>query len=142
VDEIEKAGAFDHITVAAENERIPKKAFLKRYLTLEISIILLLAGYFTGKIGVLFFAAAIITGGYSLFKTGLQNLIRLQFDMKTLMTIAIIGAAVIGQWSEGAVVVILFAISEVLESFSMEKARGSIRSLMELSPQGSHHHPK
>jgi Zn2+/Cd2+-exporting ATPase len=135
VEEIEKAGAFDHITVATENENIPKKAFWKRYLTLEISIILLLAGYFTGKIGVLFFAAAIITGGYPLFKTGLQNLIRLQFDMKTLMTIAIIGAAVIGQWSEGAVVVILFAISEVLESYSMEKARGSIRSLMELSPQ-------
>lgn len=135
MDEIEKAGAFDHITVAAENEHIPKKAFWKRYLTLEISIILLLAGYFTGKIGVLFFAAAIITGGYPLFKTGLQNLIQVQFDMKTLMTIAIIGAAVIGQWSEGAVVVILFAISEVLESFSMEKARGSIRSLMELSPQ-------
>jgi Zn2+/Cd2+-exporting ATPase len=135
VEEIEKAGAFDHITVATENENIPKKAFWKRYLTLEISIILLLAGYFYGKIGVLFFAAAIITGGYPLFKTGLQNLIRLQFDMKTLMTIAIIGAAVIGQWSEGAVVVILFAISEVLESFSMEKARGSIRSLMELSPQ-------
>jgi Cd2+/Zn2+-exporting ATPase len=89
----------------------------------------------TGKIGFFFFAAAIITGGYSLFKTGMQNLMRLQFDMKTLMTIAIIGAAVIGQWSEGAVVVILFAISEVLESFSMEKARASIRSLMELSPQ-------
>jgi Zn2+/Cd2+-exporting ATPase len=135
VEEIEKAGVFDHITVATENENIPKKAFRKRYLTLEISIILLLAGYFTEKIGVLFFAAAIITGGYPLFKTGLQNLIRLQFDMKTLMTIAIIGAAVIGQWSEGAVVVILFAISEVLESYSMEKARGSIRSLMELSPQ-------
>jgi Zn2+/Cd2+-exporting ATPase len=135
VEEIEKAGAFDHITVATENENIPKKAFWQRYLTLEISIILLLAGYFTGKIGVLFFAAAIITGGYYLFKIGLQNLIRLQFDMKTLMTTAIIGAAVIGQWSEGAVVVILFAISEVLESFSMEKARGSIRSLMELSPQ-------
>lgn len=135
MEEIEKAGVFDHITVATENENIPKKAFWKRYLTLEISIILLLAGYFTEKIGVLFFAAAIITGGYPLFKTGLQNLIRLQFDMKTLMTIAIIGAAVIGQWSEGAVVVILFAISEVLESYSMEKARGSIRSLMELSPQ-------
>jgi Cd2+/Zn2+-exporting ATPase len=134
-EELEKAGAFDHITVAAENEYIPKEPFWKRYITLEISIVLLLAGYFTGTIGVIFFALAIITGGYPLFRTGLQNLMRLQFDMKTLMTIAIIGATVIGQWSEGAVVVILFAISEVLESFSMEKARASIRSLMELSPQ-------
>lgn len=92
-----------------------------------------MTGYFTDSS--LLDAAAIMTGGFSLFKTGLQNLSRFQFDMKTLMTIAIIGAASIGQWSEAATVVILFAISEVLEGYSMEKARSSIRSLMELSPQ-------
>jgi Cd2+/Zn2+-exporting ATPase len=106
-----------------------------------ISTLLLFIGWFLGirygegNIGsTIGYGAAILVGGYSLFLKGFRNLTRFKFDMSTLMTIAIIGAALIGEWGEGATVVILFAISEALERFSMDKARQSIESLMEIAP--------
>ncbi len=135
LEELHEAGAFEKLTIYPEKEKrapVTKEPFWKRHSLLGLSLVFMIAGYlFTNN---LLFAAAILLGGFPLFKTGLKNLTRLEFDMKTLMTIAIIGAAIIGEWSEGAVVVILFAISEVLEGYSMDKARASIRSLMEVAP--------
>ncbi|MUG73303.1 heavy metal translocating P-type ATPase [Paenibacillus validus] len=140
VEDLEKAGAFESLKVTPEKQRTieRKKPFWQEHWNVLVSAALLAVGYFLGEGSILsavIFAASILIGGYDLFKKGLKNLFRLLFDMNTLMTVAIIGAAAIGKWGEGATVVILFAISEVLERYSMEKARQSIRSLMDIAPK-------
>lgn len=143
IQELEKAGAFENLSVRPEKEKnpLPKKPLWKTQPTLLFAFILLICGFiFHGIYGAtsiyttLIYASSIIVGGHSLFRAGLSNLFRLNFDMKTLMTVAIIGAVLIGEWREGAVVVILFAISEALERFSLDKARNSIQSLMDIAP--------
>lgn len=59
----------------------------------------------TDPLAIGMFIIAILVGGVGIFKTGFRNLARFEFDMKTLMTIAVIGAAIIGEWEEAAVVV-------------------------------------
>ncbi|WP_353948698.1 heavy metal translocating P-type ATPase [Sporolactobacillus sp. Y61] len=142
---LEKAGAFENLRVYNESEQIEeqepfwkRKANRKVYLSAVLSAVSWIIGTQIGEqslIPTIGYLAAILTGGYSLFIDGLRSLIRLDFDMNTLMTIAIIGAAAIGQFEEGAVVVILFAISEALESYSAVKARQSIQSLLKMAPK-------
>ncbi|MDD9314321.1 heavy metal translocating P-type ATPase [Cytobacillus firmus] len=145
IEELEKAGAFENLKIRDEKEqRVEREPFWKQKENIKvyISAILLLISWFLGAqygeehiLPTIGYAASILIGGYSLFIKGLKNLSRLQFDMNTLMTIAIIGAAIIGEWGEGATVVILFAISEALERYSMDKARQSIESLMDIAPK-------
>lgn len=159
VDQIEEAGAFDGIKVtqsAAKALENTTPFYRKKENVLAgISLLFVILGYlFAGMNGessplpISMFIIAILVGGVGIFKIGFRNLVRFEFDMKTLMTIAIIGAAIIGEWEEAAVVVFLFAVSEALEAYSMDKARQSIRQLMDIAPptaiikraHGEHYH--
>lgn len=145
IEELEKAGAFENIKVRDEKEKRGERVPFwkqKENIKVYISTLLLIMSWFLNKqfgeghiIPTVGYAFSIIIGGYSLFFTGLKNLSKLTFDMKTLMTIAVIGAAMIGEWREGATVVILFAITEALERYSMDTARQSIESLMDIAPK-------
>lgn len=80
------------------------------------------------------FAAAIISGGWFILPKAVRAVQRLALDMNVLMTVAVSGAAAIGEWQEGAAVAFLFSLSELLESFSVARARKALASLMKLSP--------
>lgn len=145
VDQLEEAGAFDGIKVSLAKERKIVKSipFYKRkenqlaVFSLFFVLLGIIASFSLSEDHILvtiLYAVAIVVGGYSIFITGIKNLLRFEFDMKTLITIAILGAAIIGEWQEAAIVVFLFAVSEALEAYSMNKARQSISQLVDLAP--------
>lgn len=86
-------------------------------------------------VSIALYAAAAIASGYSTFWRGLRNLLRLRFNIDTLMTIALVGAAAIGDWKEATLVAILFGLNELLEGFGMETARRSMESLLQAAPK-------
>lgn len=146
IEELEEAGAFENLIIRDDQENDEqvrsKESFIKRNIALIISLGFILVAVISqlslGEDHLLtkaLYILAIIIGGFDLFNEGFSDLIKLDFSMESLMTIAIIGAAFIGEWAEGSIVVILFAISEALERFSMDKARQSIRSLMDIAPK-------
>ena len=80
------------------------------------------------------FALSIGLGGTFTARRALLSLRSGVLDINTLMVIAVIGAMVLGEWSEAASVVFLFALAQLLESRAMDRARGAIRALMDLAP--------
>jgi len=77
---------------------------------------------------------AIAAGGVDTLKKGWIALRHLSLNMNFLMSLAVIGAALIGQWPEAAVVIVLFTLAEMIESLSLDRARNAIAGLMAMSP--------
>jgi len=83
---------------------------------------------------ILFYGAAVVTGGWFVAPKAWLALRRFRADMNLLMTVAVIGAMLIGQWFEAGTVSFLFALSLLLESWSVGRARKAIHSLVNLTP--------
>ena len=83
---------------------------------------------------IVLYMASVIAGAWYVAPKALQAARRLRPDMNFLMVVAVIGAAVIGEWFEAATVAFLFAISLLLEHWSVERARNAIGALLDISP--------
>jgi Cd2+/Zn2+-exporting ATPase len=80
------------------------------------------------------FLTAVITGGWRIALKGYKALRNLALDMNFLMTIATVGAVVIGEFAEAAAVIFMFSLALLLESYSVDRTRKAIKSLMAISP--------
>ena len=80
------------------------------------------------------YVLAIASGGVYSVRRAMHAARSLALDINVLMLVAVSGAMVLGQWSEGAAVVFLFSLAQLLEARAMERARGAIRALMDLTP--------
>ncbi|WP_418604311.1 heavy metal translocating P-type ATPase [Hwangdonia sp.] len=77
-------------------------------------------------------------GGYFITIEASKKIIKGGFDIDFLMIAAAAGAAYIGSWAEGALLLFLFSLGHALEHFAMNKAKKSIEALNELSPKTAH----
>jgi Cd2+/Zn2+-exporting ATPase len=81
------------------------------------------------------FALATLAGGLLVFPAAFGAIRKLRLDMNVLMAVAVTGAWLVDEGAEGAAVVFLFALSELLESWSVGRARRAIAALLKLTPQ-------
>ena len=78
---------------------------------------------------------AIWLAGFGVYRLGLRSLRQGRLDISALMTVAVTGAFVIGQWPEAAMVMALYAIAEAIEERAVEGARNAISGLLALTPE-------
>jgi len=86
--------------------------------------------------GSLLLIAALVSG-WKMLLSGIFSLMRANFTMNALMTIAVIGAAAIGEWQEAALVTWLFALGNIIQSGAMLKTQDEIRKLVQSAPKSA-----
>jgi Cd2+/Zn2+-exporting ATPase len=101
-----------------------------------------LAGWLVGRAGVgpdwlpvTLFCGAYLFGGYFTTKEAVENILARRFEIDTLMLVAAAGAAALGEWGEGGLLLFLFSLGHSLEHFAMGRARRAIEALAKLAPE-------
>lgn len=109
-------------------------------LATAITLVAMIAGWLTEDLSLpawstTFYVIAYIAGGVFGLHAGLGSLRALRIDVDLLMILAAAGAAMVGAPLEGAILLFLFSLSNVLQNYALDRTRNAIRSLMSLRPQ-------
>lgn len=87
-----------------------------------------------GQVGFGLLLAAYFFGGYFALREALAKILKGQFQIDFLMLVAASGAALLGEWAEGAFLLFLFSIGHALENYAMTRARNAVAALADLTP--------
>lgn len=128
-------------SVTSEEE--PKRPWWiqnRQIILLLTSGILILTAFLAGLIGStlaseVLYGAAIVVGAYYPAKMGILALRTLTLNIRLLMVVGAVGAFALGLWEEAALLVLIYSLGDILEAYSIDKARGAIRALMQLVPK-------
>lgn len=89
----------------------------------------------SSSIALIFYILAYIAGGYDIATHALPGLLKGKFDTDVLMLAAAAGAALLGEWAEGAFLLFLFALGHAGEHYALDRARNAVNALGELMPK-------
>ncbi|WP_232237233.1 heavy metal translocating P-type ATPase [Thiosulfatihalobacter marinus] len=78
--------------------------------------------------------AAYFFGGYFTLREAIEKIAKGQFQIDFLMLVAATGAAILGEWAEGAFLLFLFSVGHALENYAMGRARNAVAALADLTP--------
>lgn len=120
------------------NEKISEHKELIAALVAGVIILIAWRMESTGQMtaAIMAYLSAFVIGGYAKAKEGIEDTLENKsLNVEMLMILAAIGSAIIGYWTEGAILIFIFALSGALETYAMNKSHREISSLMELQPE-------
>lgn len=103
-------------------------------LFLGLGFLLKILEIIPSQIAVIFYLLSYVFGGYYTVKEAYQATVKGKFEIDFLMLFAAVGAGILGEWAEGALLLFLFSLGHALEHYAMNRARKSITALSELAP--------
>lgn len=127
--------------VLANDHQATWQAEYRELIVSAIAGGLLLSGWLLGlrddaysfSVGLL--GGAILLGGYFAMRDAWQSIRERRLDIDVLMVVAAMGAAALGQWAEGALLLVLFSLGHALEHLAMDRARHAMEALADLAPK-------